>query len=122
MELLERRVALRLSLLAKHKTGLGELYRDRGEDWEKELAIVNARLDELGLLKQEEGEGTETEVGEAEPGDVVTLRGRNFHMEAEATEGSASRPECSFCHGSGERTVDMDIDGFVYEVLIDCPH
>lgn len=117
-ELFERRVALRLSLLVKNQTENGETLGAEGATWEKDLEEVNARLAELGVLTAPQA-GLE-EVGEVGP-EVVTLRGSNFHVEEEATPGPADRL-CKFCDGTGERTVDMEIDGFVYEIDIDCPH
>lgn len=123
IDLVGRRAALLLSLTVRAHWGTPS-YDDQVEGWKAELVEVEAELVKLGLLKiaGEEGEDHEPNAGEAEPAEVVTLRGRNFHMEAEAMEGSASRQPCTFCDDTGERLVDMEVDGFVYEVVIDCLH
>lgn len=119
MDLVARRASILLSIVAQKDWG----YPDR--KWNPELEEIESELVSLGLLKAvgQGEEAIEQEADEAGPSEVVSLRGSNFHrMEAEqTTEGPASRP-CSFCGGAGEKAVDMEIDGFIYEIMVDCPH
>jgi hypothetical protein len=115
LDLVGGRMAIRLSMLVKNKTFGGFPYEEKR--WRRELAAIDAELLEAGLLKPVEGA---EDVGEADLGEVVTLRGNP--QEAEAPEsGSANRP-CEFCGGTGEKIVDMEIGGFMYEMVVDCHH
>lgn len=123
LDLVGRRMAIRLSMLVKDKA-FGE-FLDERKKWRRELEAIDKELLAAGLLKpvgpEEEPEESE-DVGVAEPGKVVTLKGKNFHTESEATEpDSATRP-CQFCDDTGERIVDIEIGGLTYEMVVDCLH
>lgn len=116
LDLIARRAAIRLSLLDDgffYSPSSADGQRAQQKEWKKELEAVEAELVAAGLLK---------DVGEVGLGEVVTLRGSNFHTETEATTSSPTHRPCPFCNGTGEKVVDMEIDGFTYEVTVDCYH